>query len=63
MKSLQKDEQTTDDRWSEKLTWAFSSGELTTPIYIPLLQDINALELHISLQLKNANGLDIYVNS
>ena len=23
------DRQTTDDRWSEKLTWAFSSGELT----------------------------------
>ena len=22
------DRQTTDDRWSEKLTWAFSSGEL-----------------------------------
>ena len=24
----QTDRQTTDDRWSEKLTWAFSSGEL-----------------------------------
>ena len=24
------DRQTTDDRWSEKLTWAFSSGELKT---------------------------------
>ena len=24
------DNQTTDDRWSEKLTWAFSSGELKT---------------------------------
>ena len=34
VKSLQtdgrKDGQTTDDRWSEKLTWAFSSGELKT---------------------------------
>ena len=29
VKSLQtNDRQTTDDRWSEKLTWAFSSGEL-----------------------------------
>ena len=27
VKSLQTDRQT-DDRWSEKLTWAFSSGEL-----------------------------------
>ena len=26
----QTDRQTTDDRWSEKLTWAFSSGELKT---------------------------------
>ena len=26
------DRQTTDDRWSEKLTWAFSSGELKTII-------------------------------
>ena len=26
----QTDGQTTDDRWSEKLTWAFSSGELKT---------------------------------
>ena len=25
------DRQTTDDRWSEKLTWAFSSGELKKP--------------------------------
>ena len=34
VKSLQTDRrtdgQTTDDRWSEKLTWAFSSGELKT---------------------------------
>ena len=29
VKSLQTDRQTTDDRWSEKLTWAFSSGEFT----------------------------------
>ena len=28
VKSLQTDRQTTHDRWSEKLTWAFSSGEL-----------------------------------
>jgi hypothetical protein len=27
-KSLQTDRRTTDNRWSEKLTWAFSSGEL-----------------------------------
>ena len=26
----QTDRQTTDDRWSEQLTWAFSSGELKT---------------------------------
>ena len=26
------DRQTTDDRWSEKLTWTFSSGELTKTI-------------------------------
>ena len=26
----QTDRQTPDDRWSEKLTWAFSSGELKT---------------------------------
>ena len=26
----QTDRQTTEDRWSEKLTWAFSSGELKT---------------------------------
>ena len=34
VKSLQTDgrtdRETTDDRWSEKLTWAFSSGELKT---------------------------------
>ena len=28
VKSLRTDRQTTDERWSEKLTWAFSSGEL-----------------------------------
>ena len=28
----QTDRQTTDDRWSEKLTWAFSSGELKTKV-------------------------------
>ena len=29
----QTDRQTTDDRWSEKLTWAFSSGELKTCLF------------------------------
>ena len=28
VKNLRTDRLTTDDRWSEKLTWAFSSGEL-----------------------------------
>ena len=31
------DRQTADDRWSEKLTWAFSSGELKTLVCISLL--------------------------
>ena len=30
----QTDRQTMDDRWSEKLTWAFSSGELKTKLFI-----------------------------
>ena len=34
----QTDRQTTDDRWSEKLTWAFSSGELKM---INLMMTIN----------------------
>ena len=28
------DRQTTDNRWSEKLTWAFSSGELKNSKYV-----------------------------
>ena len=34
------DRQTTDDRWSEKLTWAFSSGELIKINYIVYLMRI-----------------------
>ena len=33
VKSLQTDRRRTDDRWSEKLTWVFSSGELTIILY------------------------------
>ena len=36
--------QTTDDRWSEKLTWAFSSGELKT-------ECINCWEMHFTVTL------------
>ena len=42
------DRQTTDDRWSEKLTWAFSSGELkktvnrfTQECFVPRLVEID----------------------
>ena len=36
VKSLQMDGQTPDDRWSEKLTWAFSSSEQTREAYFIL---------------------------
>ena len=35
------DGQKTDDRWSEKLTWAFSSGELKEPVNLSHLVIIN----------------------
>ena len=44
VKSLQTDGwmdgQTTDDRWSEKLTWAFSLGELKTLMFIWFLREM-----------------------
>ena len=37
VKNLQKDRRTTDDRWSKKLTWAFSSCELKTCMTSPTM--------------------------
>ena len=39
------DRQTTDDRWSEKLTWAFSSGELKSTKMVGL-KDWTAKDIH-----------------
>ena len=41
------DRQTTDDRWSEKLTWAFSSGELKMPIPVKIIWEEWAINLKI----------------
>ena len=43
------DRQTTDDRWSEKLTWAFSSGELKWLTLIYTLTQIIGHNLFIFL--------------